>query len=188
MKGKKSSFGELCHRYRGTKMTEQDMGEKIEEMGYKLGINPGKNKQPLISQYERIIGPDSVSQKQHRDPPLDYVETCAKLFELPPLEKYGLFVAALQSSENIVISKKSIEGYIENEIIKVIVSIILSSNEIAKNNAKVDKLIETEGPSAQVKLENKETELFDAWNNMIKSSEIIINNVECPTYNKGSDK
>jgi FtsZ-binding cell division protein ZapB len=176
-------------------MTEQDMGEKIEEMGYKLGITSGNNKQPLISQYERIIGPDSVSQKQHRDPPLDYVETCAKLFKLPPLEKYGLFVAALQSSENIVISKKSIEGFIENDIIKIIASIILSSNEIAKINEKEAELLEELGGderySAHNKLRSENEKLFDAWkawNEIIKLSEIIINNVECPTYNKGSDK
>jgi hypothetical protein len=126
MNDKKSPFGDLCHQYRvRDHLTQQEMGVKIEELEHRLWANQGGNKQPLISQFEREIDPEGAEHKQHRDPPLDYVEACAKLFNLSSEQKYALFEAALQSSEKIVISTKSIEGNLKDNIIQIITSLML---------------------------------------------------------------
>jgi hypothetical protein len=140
MNEKKSPFGDLCHQYRGNlHLSEQAMGQKIEELGYKLGAKPGSNKQPVISQFERVIDPEGAIRKQHRDPPLEYVEACAKLFELSSEQKYSLFVAALQSSEKIVFDGKAIEGSIKDSMIKIIASLIVSCTEADKAITIIEK-------------------------------------------------
>jgi hypothetical protein len=108
------------------------MGRRIEELGYKLGARPGSNKQPVVSQFEREPDPADSDRKQHRDPPLGYIEACAKLFDLSSGQKYTLFVAALQSSEKIVIDKKAIEGELQDSIINILAALILSCTEVSK--------------------------------------------------------
>jgi hypothetical protein len=104
MNEKKSPFGMLCKSYRARlSFNETDMGEKIEELGYSLGKKSGSSRQAAINMFEHSIDPPDASRKQHRDPPLDYVEACAELFKFSTPEKYELFCAALNSSEKIII-------------------------------------------------------------------------------------
>jgi len=65
---KKSRFGLSCDKYRASlRLTEEEMGKEIEKQGYRLGKNPQSNKQPIISQFERISDGDETKRKQHRD-------------------------------------------------------------------------------------------------------------------------
>ena len=133
MNQKKSIFGDLCHQYRGRlHISEREMGKKIGESEYKIGKNPRNNKQPVISQFERILDHGNTKRKQHRDPPLEYVEACSKVFGLPASEKFGLFASAFLSSEEIVFKKKAIEGFLEPEIIDIFISLILSGSKIGQ--------------------------------------------------------
>jgi hypothetical protein len=167
MNEKKSVFGDLCHQFRGRlHLSEQTMGQKIEERGYKLGVKPGSNKQPVISQFEREIAPLNASHKKHRDPPLEYVEACAKLFELKSSEKYSLFVAALNSSERIVIDKNAIEGNAKDRIINIIGSLLLSCT-------KLDEIIEKDKKEILFRqsASYQDKDLVDAWNTLEKASQ-----------------
>jgi hypothetical protein len=165
MNEKKSPFGDLCYKYRGRDhLTQQAMGQKIEELGYSLGNLSGGNRQPVISQFEREIDPEGAEHKQHRDPPLDYVEACAKLFNLSSEQKHTLFEAALHSSEYITINTKAIEGEIKNDIIRIIISIILSCAEIDKLK-KEDK-----GRKIETPLHPDQRYLLTIWDLLIKAS------------------
>jgi hypothetical protein len=129
MNNKKSPFGDLCHMYRVRQYpSEAEMGQKIEELGCKLGSKPGSNRQPVISQFERAISSQEAPNKQHRDPPLDYVEACAQLFKLNPAQKYDLFVAALYSSEKIVIDTAAIDEE-KNTILCFLAALFIASKK-----------------------------------------------------------
>jgi hypothetical protein len=170
MNEKKSPFGDLCHQYRGSNhLSEQTMGQKIEELGYRLGAKPGGNKQPVVSQFEREIDPEDAKRRQHRDPPLEYVETCAKLFMLSSEQKYALFEAALQSSEKIVINKKAIEGGIKDDIIQLITSLILSFTEM-------DKIIEKDKKRGY--LDGSQLKLKHYWEALNKASQGFIEEIK----------
>jgi hypothetical protein len=175
---KKSAFGELCHKHRG-KMTEQEMSKTFieDDIGYKLGKKPAKSKQSLISQFEREFDPEGAIRKQHRDPPLEYVEACAKLFELPLSEKYDLFVSALQSSENIVFDKNNIEGHIKREIIEIILSLILSGRKLGNI---IKKHQENKRKSLSYTSPNNDTDMqfIFAWEQLLKASQDMINVVK----------
>jgi hypothetical protein len=174
MDEKKSLFGVLCVINRAKHhIKEKEMGQKIEDLGYKLGREKGSNKQPLISQFERKLEPDGPGRTQHRDPPLDYVEVCAKLFELSPPEKYDLFIAALQSSEKLIFDRNAIDGEIEEEIISIILSLILSGKKLGNI---VKKHQENKQKSLlYVYPENtNDREYYFAWDNLSKASQRLI--------------
>jgi hypothetical protein len=133
MNDKKSPFGDLCHMHRvSLHLSEAEMGQKIEELGCKLGSKQGSNRQPVISQFERAIDPPGVPRKQHRDPPLNYVETCARLFELNLVQRYELFVAALDSSEKIVIDKAAIDEEMKKIMSCLLAALFVSSKKDVK--------------------------------------------------------
>ncbi|MDR2010725.1 MAG: hypothetical protein LBQ22_09615 [Bacteroidales bacterium] len=178
MNEKKSPFGDLCHQHRGKfHLSEQAMGQKIEELGYKLGNKPDSNKQPVVSQFEREIDPVNVDRKQHRDPPLEYVETCAELFKLSSPEKYSLFVAALDSSEKIVIDKDAIEGGIKTEIIKIVTSLLLACTELDKIIAK-DEDNKKKNTHYIYSDDKRERELLEKWKHFINAFQSLIEEIE----------
>lgn len=174
---KKSLFGELCRRHRRN-MTEQEMAKKILEMenSYKLGKKPAKSKQPLVSQFEREFDLKGIQRKQHRDPPLDYVETCANLFELSPPDKYDLFVAAMQSSKKIIFDKKNIEGHIEIEIINIFLSLIFSGKELG-NIVKTHLEKKAKTLTYVYPDNDKDKQLLLAWEELSKAAQQMINAV-----------
>jgi hypothetical protein len=132
MNDKKSLFGDLCHMHRvRLHLSEAEMGQKIEELGYKLGSKPGSSRQPVISQFERAIDPPGATRKHHRDPPLDYVETCARLFKLNPAQRYDLFVAALKSSEKVIIDEVIINDKIKETILCLLAALLMSGKEFS---------------------------------------------------------
>jgi hypothetical protein len=98
------------------------MGIEIEKLGYKLGKKSDSSRQSPINMLEHSIDPPDAPRKQHRDPPLEYVEVCSQLFKLSPSEKYGLFTAALNSSEKIVIDPDLFASTIKELLTDVIVS------------------------------------------------------------------
>jgi len=175
MNDKKSPFGDLCHQYRGKiHLSEQEMGKKIEELGYKLGKDKGKNKQPLISQFERKLEPEGPSRTQHRDPPLDYVEVCARVFKLAPPEKYDLFIAALQSSEKLVFDRNAIDdGEIEKEIISIVLSLILSGKKLG-NIVKNHKENKQKSLSYTYPENDDDRKYYLAWEKLLNTSQEMI--------------
>jgi hypothetical protein len=181
MNEKKSPFGDLCHQYRGRlHFSEQAMGQKIEEMGYRLGDKPGSNKQPVISQFERESDLPDSGHKLHRDPPLEYVEACAGLFGLSFTEKYSLFVAALKSSKKLVIDEKVIKGAVKDSIIRVIASLILSCTEADKAITLIDEdknqPIDKYSLDKYSEIQSAKT-VLEKWSNLVKSAESIIDEI-----------
>lgn len=162
MNDKKSPFGDLCHMHRvSLHLSEAEMGQKIEELGCKLGSKQGSNRQPVISQFERAIDPPGVPRKQHRDPPLNYVETCARLFELNPVQRYELFVAALDSSEKIVIDKAAIDEE-KNTILCFLAALFIASKKGFKT------LIYDEDSNG----------LYNAWQDLKNASDRFIDEIK----------
>jgi len=186
MNEKKSLFGDLCYRYRGKlHITEQEMGEKIEKLGYKLGKEKGKNKQPLISQFERKME-KGTGWKQHRDPPLEYVEVCAKLFELAPSEKYDLFIAALQSSEKLIFDRNTIDGEIEKESISIILSLILSGKKLG-NIIKKYKENKQKSRLYTYPEDKNDMDYVLAWEKLLNTSQQMIDLVKKDHFDYYSD-
>jgi hypothetical protein len=141
---KKSAFGALCDSYRSKRqLSIADMAEALERQGYKLGKtgNP-KSQQPLISQYERRIGETGLDRKKHLDPPLEYVEACAKLFNLDLSQKYELFVAAINSSLTIKIEQVIPKGAIRDVMTSIIASLYLGRDLIPQAESMVRKYTE----------------------------------------------
>ena len=138
-----------------------------------MGNKPDSNKQPVVSQFEREIDPVNVDRKQHRDPPLEYVETCAELFKLSSPEKYSLFVAALDSSKKIVIDKDAIEGGIKTEIIKIVTSLLLSCTELDKIIAK-DEDSKKKNTHYTYPYDERERELLEKWKCFIDAFQCLI--------------
>jgi len=187
MNDTKSPFGDLCYQYRGKlHIKEHEMGIKIVELGYELGKKKGSDKQPLISQFERKQEPDGPGSKQHRDPPLDYVEVCARVFELAPPEKFDFFIAALQSSEKLIFDRNAINGEVEKEIISIILSLILSGKELGN-------IIKTHNEKKQKSLryiypDNKnDIDYLSAWEMLVKGSQKLIDLVKTNPNNYYSD-
>ena len=175
----KSAFGVLCEMYRVRfRLSMEEMAKEIEKLSYKLGRKRESKKQPLISQFERRAGDDTISQNQHRDPPLEYVEVCSRLFELSSTDKFDFFVSALQSSEKIDFKKQAIEGYIEKEILDIIVALILSGS-------KLGPIVEThiknrKNPNKNYYYPDKphESLLVQAWDDFIKGAHRLVDEVK----------
>jgi hypothetical protein len=177
---KKSDFGALCDSYRGKRqMSIADMAEALERQGYKLGKtgNP-KSQQPLISQYERRIGDTELDRKKHLDPPLKYVEACAKLFNLNTVEKYEFLVAALNSSSIIKIDKVIPKGKIRDEMTSILASLYLGGDMIPMEMSVESK--QQDGMTVIASPNKKDEELMIAWDTFVyganKLSEAIKTN------------
>jgi hypothetical protein len=135
---KKSVFGALCHSYRSKRQFSiADMAEALERQGYKLGkgrkadtASKPTNHQPLITHYEHLIEELVTNRKYHDDPPMEYVEAVAKLFNLSPSEKHELFVAAINSSINIKLNKVIPKGAIRDVMTSILASLYLGGDMI----------------------------------------------------------
>jgi len=186
MKKTKSRFGITCASKRG-RLSEQDMGREIENLGYKLGKDLNSNKQPVISQFEHELDGDEAKRKQHRDPPLDYVETCATLFKLSKVEEYGLFIDALMSSETIAIDAEVLDGVLKEDIIKVIAALVLSNSELKYCVEKEKSLRESDKAMQYCNFMSSNKKLLDAWKTVVKSSQEIVNEIKYLAYKKNNN-
>jgi hypothetical protein len=143
------------------------MGVEIEKLGYKLGKKSESSKQSPINMLEHSIDPPNTSRKQHRDPPLEYVEACSQLFELSPPEKYELLTAALNSSEKIVIDLDLFDSTIKELLIDVIVSLYLGCEKLPE--------IEIECDSLKYSLKDEDKDLSKKWDAFKKAVNEIAN-------------
>jgi hypothetical protein len=161
---KKSDFGALCDSYRSKRqMSIADMAEALERQGYKLGkgrkadtASKPTNHQPLITHYEHRIGDTELDRKKHLDPPLKYVEACAKLFNLNTVEKYELFAAAINSSSTIKIDQVISKGAIRNVMTSIIAALCLGRDLIPQ----VESIA---AENAEYNIKQNEKKLLKSW-------------------------
>jgi hypothetical protein len=79
-------------------------------------------------------------------------------------QKFALFVAAIKSSEKIVIDKKAIEGDLEDSIINMLAALILSCTEVSKTQ-ELDK---------KQAYDIERNKFLSAWNDLNQKSKIFI--------------
>jgi hypothetical protein len=162
MNEKKSPFGILCRTHRARlSLNETDMGVKIEELHYPLGKKSGSSRQSPVNMFEHSKDPPDTSRKQHRDPPLEYVEVCSVLFDLSPPEKYELFRTALDSSEKIFVDPDVFDPSMRGLLIDAITCLYLGREKIPE--------MEEECGSSPYNLRDEDRDLSKKWGGFKKA-------------------
>jgi transcriptional regulator with XRE-family HTH domain len=156
MNDKKSAFGKMCEKLR------VDEGMSEEEMGQKLGYK-AKTAQATISTFERKLDNRGTAKGKHRDPTLQYVEKCAKLFGLDSIQKFELFYAALDSCEELRIDMSAVHPHLKKLFIRLVLAIVLGKSVCPQD-----------GSSDFAPFGPKNVNLNDAWKELQASSNTFL--------------